>query len=721
MCSVSIVRTPLIIGIGTVCFGLGALTVKLAEWQGIDVGERSGSADGSGRRSAPRALGATAAGSERAPSKEERGSGALPTTAQLIEGLDLWDTYEAMKQLEPMLRNLDSDQLQELLLQIDREAVDPARVRATIQVAGYFGRTHPQAALAFATDPKTSHLGGNALYMALVTLVRESPEDALSAVRSVHDPFERRGAMRQLMISMSNIAPATLYSWTEREEFQEFQSSFSMRNLMEGMAVESPTEAAALLGKINRGERRENGIRGLAAVWVQSDPTAALAWANSLEGREHSIAIDRMIGHLAVRDREAALALLDSSEGKERTKLLQPIARAMAKSDPGEALEWAATLDDPEDLKEALQSISGKVDSKEDVEKLLGIIGSLPEKQREGASRQFLGTWVRRDHDGATAWVEAIEDPEQKKLYAKSMIHGLERGDPKAAVEMIAHFGSSLDEPDWQIGEAFRKFALVDLDSAREAAEGLEEGPVKSLAMSSMVNAWAKHEPQAAAEFVLENFEPGMDQREMLEQVSVGWLHQDPEAALAWAGTLDGASRVAASDQLIVKLATNGELHLAQTALSDLLEAHPEEAMKSGRLKNAISGVLSVAGREDPQAGIAIINQLSTEQAQAESIGHLMGFWAGAEPEDAKHWLDQLEPGAVRDRAAQSLISNGGGLDRAVVFDTAVSITDEKMRATSLSRAVAEWSARDVDAARAGIEAADLSDHERQVLLEQIE
>ena len=206
--------------------------------------------------------------------------------------------------------------------------------------------------------------------------------------------------------------------------------------------------------------------------------------------------------------------------------------------------------------------------------------------------------------------------------------------------------------------------------------------------------------------------------REMIGSVSSRWASSDPQAALEWASELDGVRRVAASDYLIRNLAYSGKDEMARAALVDLITDQPQEAAKGGRLERAIYSVMEKAGSNDPQAGIAIINQLGTEQAQAHAIEALIGSWAISEPAEAHAWVGQLPAGRVRDTAAQRMVQQTANRDGAASFEMALSIENEQMRTGALGLAVETWLKQDSATARAAIESADLSDQERAGLLD---
>ena len=168
-------------------------------------------------------------------------------------------------------------------------------------------------------------------------------------------------------------------------------------------------------------------------------------------------------------------------------------------------------------------------------------------------------------------------------------------------------------------------------------------------------------------------------------------------------------------------MARTGSEVEARAALTELIEEFPEEASKNGRLNQALYTVMDSMGKDDPQEGIALINQLTTEDAQKRAIASLVGGWAREDPAEAREWVDQLEPSPVRDAAAQRVTWGLIRDDPAAAFEVALTIQGEATRFQTLEYAFMELSKDDEEAARVALAAADVSDTERQKLLDRVE
>ena len=702
-------RTPLVVGIGIACFGLGALTTNLGERsRGRTSGQFPVVEQGGG--GSPSALIPSGGGSGGASEKAAAGAVGrrdrpVPTVEEIIGALDLLDNEISFRQLAPLVGGLDAEGFGKLLADIERDGLEPGRGKALRLVSKHFGMADPRAALAFAADPKNHRLVGGSISAAVTTLVRESPEDALAAVREIDSRHTNRAAMRALMRGLASTEPALLQTWIEEEDVRRFlfKEASHAHSMLAALAAESPAAAASFAAKLPKGQLRNSGISGVAQAWSQRDPKAALAWLDSIEEvqmRRH--ATNLVVAELAKQDPVAAFAVLDETEGQDRENMVGAIAAALVARDTEGALDWAAGLEDVDERARALRSMAEIASTGERIGRFLELLTDLPDGDRRSVGGDFVGQWAYQDPDATHAWISSIEDDGDRKHFLRSAFGGLSYNDPETVVEMISGMNSEMpDEEGWWLRNAFENLASRDLGAARGAAEGLADGKTKDGAISAMVRAWANTDPEAAASYAFENYEAGPEQRRLIGEVGERWVHTDREAALAWAAGLEAEQRVAASEGLISHLAWNGESELAREALEELITKHPGEASRSGRLENAMSSVMNSLGREDPQAGISLINQLETEDAQRVAIGSLVNGWAAEEPAEARAWAQELEAGPVRDAAVQNIVYRSGDEDVAGTFELALSIENEQNRGHALLHAATVWAKSDGDAARA--------------------
>ncbi len=704
-------RTLPAIGLGLACFGLGVLTTK---W--IDDSER-GSADGSSRSESPDE-----------PERRSTGNGRSPqplAVNEIVALVDVLDNHKSMQAFVPHLEGMTTEDLKSLLFRIERETAEPTRGIAIKLVIGHLARSDPLSAIRFATDAKNSRFTSSVVGTAIAELVRDSPQLALDAVLEIKSAFLRKDAMSRFVHHLSRGHPEQIREWMENEDVRKhlFAEPWSMRRSLEAWASGSPEQAAKFAQNLPNGPLRQQGVAGVATRWVQDDPAAVLEWVETLGDkvlRRH--AINNLMGELVAKQPEKAFALLEASEEDDRKRVVGSIASAMLRNDPIGALEWMATLEDLGELTRALGSMQEWNFADGTAERFIALLEKLPAQQREEAGRHLIPRWASNDLKAASDWVASIDDPKEQNEYVRQMINQYSHDDPGAAVELIKRFGGTLANADSYIDKAFSGLAARDMELARAAVEEIANERTRTLAMQGVVRTWARNEPEAAADYVLTEFKAGPDRRRFLNSVTGEWAFRDGKGALAWASSLEGGTRVTASDEIIRRLSNDGSKELAHEALTNLLNEFPEESSKAGRLTAAISSVMYNVGEEDPAAGIAIINLLTTEQAQKSAITTLVSSWSGTNLNDAREWVAQLEPGPVRDNAVVQISWKLANEDSAAAFDLGSSLEkNHGSRLKVLRKAVTTWATKDADAAREAVLSAELTDAERTDLLDRIE
>jgi hypothetical protein len=84
-------------------------------------------------------------------------------------------------------------------------------------------------------------------------------------------------------------------------------------------------------------------------------------------------------------------------------------------------------------------------------------------------------------------------------------------------------------------------------------------------------------------------------------------------------------------------------------------------------------------------------------------------------------WLGTLPAGSSRDAAIQPLVSHVRDFDPGTAFSWAASISDENDRLNELRQTLQTWRGSDLQAARAALNAAELTAKERKSLGKELE
>ncbi|MEZ5330280.1 MAG: hypothetical protein R3F19_34970, partial [Verrucomicrobiales bacterium] len=120
---------------------------------------------------------------------------------------------------------------------------------------------------------------------------------------------------------------ATLFDWFQRDP--ETASNW-VANSSKDVSVQAVRQSAA----------------AVADFWTRADPVAAAAWATSLNGEAHEVAIDRVASIWTWQNPSEAVAWASAFEDVDlRARASGIVARNWLEADPYGATEWLATLE----------------------------------------------------------------------------------------------------------------------------------------------------------------------------------------------------------------------------------------------------------------------------------------------------------------------------------------------------------------------------------------
>jgi hypothetical protein len=295
-------------------------------------------------------------------------------------------------------------------------------------------------------------------------------------------------------------------------------------------------EAAAdyLKTNSNAGKGLISNSDMVLAVWGASNPTAALAWAKTLEKERQDGAIREILGALARRDANEAIAfakanapglvtdgtLADAIDGTVRSRdpernartiaelgganRMKSAVRAWAAKDPEAALQWAGELADDKLREEALRGVLTELTEKhpEQLEQHLAKVRA-DETSIRSASRSAVHALATRDPQMAAQWAGTLRDAVARR-------------------EAFGGLGEHLGRTDLAAGGAW-------LDS-------LPEGTDRDGATRGWVTQAARRSPKEAAERATMIQDTGT-RREVIGKTLSTWCSKDLAAALKWLRT----------------------------------------------------------------------------------------------------------------------------------------------------------------------------------------
>jgi len=263
--------------------------------------------------------------------------------------------------------------------------------------------------------------------------------------------------------------------------------------------------ADAVLDRAPPGDFRMQLVGGMANGLLQTDPDAALAWAETLLPGERDAAVRQIFETLARDDPESAVALAASSlEGPAAEKAIAAAAGEWANQDFAGAFAALTKHLDGGALKRVLPSVlkPNYMLIGQDFGKRLVLFAELEPGVRQEVLRTTGTQWGMVNPHAVREHLAGM-DPGDRAALAEGLITGISSSAPGLAAEFAAYL-----PPERQLANARRISEAIAFQDSQAAADFLNRLPVEGAgtarqqAMQGLVREWAYENPTAASAFV---------------------------------------------------------------------------------------------------------------------------------------------------------------------------------------------------------------------------
>jgi hypothetical protein len=394
---------------------------------------------------------------------------------------------------------------------------------------------------------------------ALQAWIAQDPEAALAYVRQLEPGADYTQGVLMVLSAIGRTDPdRALVLATEMVKTREQRAIYSA--LFAQLAATDPATAVSRLALVPAGEARDNALRAVADGWAHSDLPAALAWAQKLDAKDRTPAMESVLSTLLATDPLRAIDLAQQTLGGaafERTLVtalqvltqtdpkaaaslvstLAPgqvqqeasfaVARALAVESPTEAVTWAQTLP-PGDLRGKVLNNILDIWASQDALAAGQYVLQMSVGQEQAAAH--LATLLAGNPTQAVAWVQSLVNAPARQAAQVNLASAWAQQDPAAA----ARWAGSLpvDVRTQALNGALSYWALQDSDAARNYIFGLT-GDTQTSAAAHLAPALAQRDPVAAIAWT--QTLPTADARDAaLTAAYARWLNNDATAARTW-------------------------------------------------------------------------------------------------------------------------------------------------------------------------------------------
>jgi hypothetical protein len=486
-------------------------------------------------------------------------------------------------------------------------------------------------------------------------------------------------------------------------------------------ASEDPEEAFRVLASESAGSGSYGYYHTLFAKWAKEDPDAAIAKLSQIQGTNnrqqalHGIAVA-----LVSSDPQRALEMLaDMPPGQIRVSMIGSISSAWMGHDKDAAMAWINGLP-AADRSRALQNVTWQL-GQEDPAKAAELLSSLPiSNQTSHQFSQLAGQWAQQDLEAARKWVESMPAGRIREQAMSGIISTLAQNDPAKAASMLD--GAAVtNQNSHQVGMIVGAWIKSDQTAALAWLDSLDlRGDAQQSVHSQFLREWVEEDAPAASRYAL-GIQDEQSRQQAISSLVGAWGRNNPQAAREWITTnLEGDSKNTAIRSLIQNLSHQDHttaLRYYQEATANLSPEAVEKNFGSTASQIARNWV-----QYDPKAAGQWVMTLPEGESRANSVRSLVDDLGDYDIKGAAEFVNTLAVGKERDQAVASLVSDLGNQgDPQSAFDWAASISDTSKRDNAIRSAANQWKQYDRGAARAAVTGADISSEARDKILKGLE
>ncbi len=371
----------------------------------------------------------------------------------------------------------------------------------------------------------------------------------------------------------------------------------AMMEFYGGLSPQQFADEAAKLEALPMNERLVASFL-LFGRWAETDPTAAMAFSNTMGMAGGFVRPTILQSWASVDPANAAkyyqqnpreFAMMDMMGGGRGGPMggqgaSSIIATEWARQDPTAAMAWAASLTSGKS--QAMNSVITEL-AKTDPRKAAEMISQFDDASKADAYRSVASQYGAKDFNEAQAWIRTLPAADQAGALAAA-IGGLSNTDPEKAALQVAT---------------------------------MEDGNAKDRLVGPIARDLARKDPQAAADFVKSQTSEQAQQDAMRDFMPT-WTNQNPVAALAFANNFpQGEVRDSAIGAYVWSNNTSSPADLVKTA---------ETISDEGDRDRAVGMAAMRWMREDETAAKEYVQSstvLSDDAKQRITEGR--GMWGG--------------------------------------------------------------------------------------------
>ncbi|MYD46409.1 MAG: hypothetical protein F4W92_08665 [Gammaproteobacteria bacterium] len=303
--------------------------------------------------------------------------------------------------------------------------------------------------------------------------------------------------------------------------------------------------------------------------------------------------------------------------GVDDYRIRPPLVEAIAQEDPESALEYARNLTD--------------------------------EQEQSYLSEKIVRVWARTDAPAALSVVSTFEPASLVSALEENIAYTWARSNPSEMIENVESI--SLENRAYPLSTALSNVAREDPLGAIDMLSSVEHTVGNtSMILRSVVYQWAVQRPEAATDWVLENFESEDPQRRnLLERTLPRLAHNDPNKAFELAIEHPASGSGLGLDYHVLgEIVREGDIEIAKKLLPRVNERY--KYILYGR----VASEMVVEGQIEQAL---VLGEELEESNRRYYYLTVFSSWARTNPKNLMDSLDGLSTKTIKSIAAYELIS----------------------------------------------------------------
>jgi hypothetical protein len=414
-------------------------------------------------------------------------------------------------------------------------------------------------------------------------MVKSDPRRVLDFIAGENNPRELRGFAQEAAEAWITQSPAEALHWLQGQPNESLRDSAS--HSMFYQVVRSDAGVASQVFEYLREDSKESAIRFLISNWAEKDPLLAKEFLGKIENPAIlKNGVEAIMRPWAKSNPGEAFSFFEKHQelfGIQKDLVVREIASGWALKDRAQALEWAATFEDPK--------LTGSV---------IGTINAVwsqhdPAAAAEAGVLTHAGDWILRDAAAAQSWIKSLE-PHKQILAIRETLGDLASTRPSYGAELYEQMRSwpgDPGRPDGNFTDATGRIAAAwarrDPEAAGAWLLSLEAGPASDNALSQGARRLEKYAPALTAQLFAKITSQEYRDRTASEIVNQNFS-QHPQIAFEWSQQIeDDSLRQAKTGDVLRRLQEQGDFEGARELVD---RANLSEAQKTEFLQRIQNG-----------------------------------------------------------------------------------------------------------------------------------